>query len=94
VAKAFLFCLLILLVPVDDTWARATPGQDDDAWAAENNDFLIEPATDIAPQQDAAPMPAAARVVHQPGTPVPAVLQAPVSHSGPVLLYLLMSLQR
>ena len=92
--KAFLLCLLILLVPVDDAWARATPGPDDDARAAENNDFLIQAATEIVPQQDAAPAPTAARVVDQPRSLVPTAARAPASPSGHVRLYLLMSLQR
>ena len=41
-------CLLVLLTPVDDAWARATPDPSDDAWATENNEFLA-PAAETAP---------------------------------------------
>src|SRR6516225_9650854 len=47
--KVFLCCLLVLLTPVDDAWARATPQPNDDAWAAENNDYLPRTADDLAP---------------------------------------------
>jgi hypothetical protein len=39
-----LSCLLVLLVvstPLDDLWAAATPGPEDDVLAAANNDFLL-----------------------------------------------------
>jgi hypothetical protein len=69
--KAFLLCLLVLLAPADDAWARATPGPDDDAWVAENNDFLIPPATEVAPAQDGAPAPGAGWVPDDFAVPAP-----------------------
>ena len=69
-----LLCLLVLLVPVDDAWAWATPGPDDDAWAAENNDFLIPPATEVAPAQDGAPAPGAGWVPDDFAVPAPSTL--------------------
>jgi hypothetical protein len=38
--RPLLYCLLVLLTPVDDAFARATPEPEDDAMAAANNDFL------------------------------------------------------
>jgi hypothetical protein len=69
-----LLCLLVLLVPVDDAQARATPGPDDDAWAAENNDFLIPQATEVAPAQDRAPAPGAGWVPDDFAVPAPSTL--------------------
>jgi hypothetical protein len=90
--KVVLCCLLVLLTPVDDAWARATPQPDDDAWAAENNDFLPRTADDLAPAP-AAPAPGAclpAAVRAAAGQTCASVLRAP---SAPHPLYLLMSLR-
>ena len=88
--KVVLCCLLVLLTPVDDAWARATPQPDDDAWAAENNDYLPRTADDLAPVP-AAPAPGAALPAAVPaaaGRDGASVLRAP---SAPHPLCLLMS---
>ena len=91
--KAFLCCLFVLLTPVDDAWARATPQPDDDAWAAENNDYLlprVDEVTRVPPAPE--PGPALHEAAPAPGGPAVApVLPAP---PAPDRLYLLMSLQR
>jgi hypothetical protein len=92
--KAFLLCLLVLLVPVDDAWARATPGPDDDAAAAENDDFLIPAATEVAPAQDVAPAPGAVRVPDDFAVPPWVAVPAPSTLFRRPLLYLLLSLRR
>jgi hypothetical protein len=92
--RAFLFCLLLLLVPVDDAWSRATPGPDDDASAAENNDFLIQAATEVAPPQDVAPAPNAGRVPDDFAVPSRFAVPAPSTVFRRPLLYLLLSLRR
>jgi hypothetical protein len=89
--KVFLFGLLVLLTPVDDAWARATPQPDDDAWAAENNDYLPRTADEPAPVPPApAPGPALPEAAAG-GLTCAALLPVPF---GPDPLYLLMSLQR
>jgi hypothetical protein len=92
--KAFLLCLLLLVVPVDDAWARATPGLDDDAAAAENNDFLFQAATEVAPHQDVEPAPGAVRVPDDFAVPPWVAVPAPSTLFRRPLLYLLLSLRR
>jgi hypothetical protein len=90
--KVFLCSLLVLLTPVDDAWARATPQPDDDAWATENNDFLPRTANDLAPAP-AAPAPGAglpAAATAAAGQAGASVLRAP---SAPNPLDLLMALR-
>jgi hypothetical protein len=87
------FCLLVLLTPVDDAWARATPDPGDDAWAAENNEFLAPAARDTAPlplQPAPGPVRLDDATPHQPATADPT--RSTVVR--PARLYLLMSLQR
>jgi hypothetical protein len=88
--KAFLCCLFVLLTPVDDAWARATP-HPDDAWAAANNDYLPRTA-DEAPR---VPPPRHGAGLLEGGTPAGGVAVAPVlpTPSPPDRLYLLMSLR-
>jgi hypothetical protein len=92
--KALLVCLLVLLLPVDDAWARATPGPDDDAQAAENNDFLIQAAPDMVPRQDVVPTCGAVWVADDSPGLAQALVPAPAAPVGRALLYLLVSLQR
>jgi hypothetical protein len=50
--------LLVLLTPLDDIAALATPTTDDDDLAAQNNDFLPGPAGQIqTSQREVAPLP-------------------------------------
>jgi hypothetical protein len=91
--KVFLCCLLVLLTPVDDAWARATPQPDDDAWAAENNDFLPPRVDELTPVPPA-PAPGPARSEAAPALNRLAVAPAIPAPSAPDRLYLLMSLQR
>ncbi len=96
--KALLCCLLVLLTPVDDALARATPEPEDDARAAENNDFLMPAQAETAQQPSAAPAPGrfgSARVGdggHV--TAAPRTVLPPAVLFGPDPLYVLMSLQR
>jgi hypothetical protein len=91
--KAFLLCLLVLLVPVDDAWARATPGPDDDAAAVENDDFLIQATTEVTPGQDVAPAPGAGRVPGDFAVPSWVAVPAPSTLFSRPLLYLFLSLR-
>ena len=93
-ANAFLLVLLVLLVPVDDARAQATPEPDDDAQAAENNDFLIPAATEVAPAQDVAPAPGAVRVPDDLAVPSWVAVPAPSTLFRRPLVYLLLSLRR
>jgi hypothetical protein len=91
--KVILFGLLVLLTPVDDAWARATPQPDDDAQATENNDYLPRTVDEPAPVPPA-PAPGPALPGAAPargGLTRAAALAGPF---GPDLLYVLMSLQR
>jgi hypothetical protein len=96
--KAFLFCLLVLLTPVDDAWARATPGEEDDARAAENNHFVAQADAETALARAAGPGPGlcgSSRVGE--GSLVraaPDAILPPAAPFAPDPLYLLMSLQR
>jgi hypothetical protein len=96
--KAFLFCLLILLTPVDDVWARATPEPEDDARAAANNDFVTRADAETVLSRAAAPglgRCGSARVGE--GSLVraaPDAILSPAAPFAPDPLYLLMSLQR
>ena len=92
-SKVLLCCLLVLLTPVDDAWARATPEPDDDARAAENNAYLPHTANEAAPLPPA-PAPGAGLLPGGPGLCTPAAPPAPPVSLGPGRLYLLMSLQR
>jgi hypothetical protein len=91
--KVFLLGLLVLLTPVDDAWARATPEPDDDARAAANNDYLPRTA-DEAPRVLPAPSPGAGPAHGTPGACAPPAPPSPWASSLPDRLYLLMSLQR
>ncbi len=97
--KSVLLGLLLLLASADDALACATPWAEDDAQAAENNDFLAQPHAAAARQTRRAPTPPAdppacldrlalgqPRPGPRPGAPAP--------FPGPDLLYVLMSLQR
>jgi hypothetical protein len=88
-----LCCVLVLLTPVDDAWARATAEPDDDARAAANNDFLPRTA-DEAPRVPPAPAPGVGLTPGTPGPCDPPAPPAPEVSSLPDRLYLLMSLQR
>jgi hypothetical protein len=91
--KALLCCLLVLLTPADDAWARATPQPEDDVWATDNNDYLPRTAAEASlPPLAPAPGTALAGASTAPAASV----AAPVSivPAGPDPLYLLMSLQR
>jgi hypothetical protein len=48
-AHWFWLILLVLLTPLDDALARATPQPDDAAWAAQNNDYFSAPAGEMIP---------------------------------------------
>ena len=96
--KLFLCCLLVLLTPVDDAWARATPDPEDDARAAENNLYLPRTVDEPAPVSPAPGLPVA-----EPRPARPVACPAPVGRAvapgfgappAPDRLYLLMSLQR
>jgi hypothetical protein len=99
-AFPFLLGLLVLLTPLDDAVALATPGADDDALAAQNNEYLSQvPGQTRVVQHDAAPLPrpnqnqAAERV--PPTSPWARQARTLLAtHSGPQLRYLLMSLLR
>jgi hypothetical protein len=97
--KSVLLGLLLLLAAVDDALACATPGAEDDALAAENNDFLAQPRSTGARLPQRAPsLPAdrpapPGRLLLGPARPGPRH-GAPAPLSGPDLLYVLMSLQR
>jgi hypothetical protein len=96
--KVFLVCLLVLLVPLDDAWARATPEPEDDARAAANNDFVARAEAETALARAAAPgfgRCGSARVGE--GSlvrPAPDAILSPAAPFAPDPLYLLMSLQR
>jgi hypothetical protein len=92
-SKLLLCCLLVLLTPVDDAWARSTPQPDDDAWAAENNDYLPRTA-DEAPRVPPAPAPGAGLPHDTLAACAPPAPPAPLVFPQPERLYLLMSLQR
>ena len=88
--RAFLFCLLLLLVPADDALAWGTPDPGDDAWATQNNEFLPPLADELAPLPLA---PAHGGAEHcAPRAALPAPDSPASSRTDP--LYLLMSLQR
>ena len=100
--KAFplLLGLLVLLTPLDDAVALATPETDDYALAAQNNEYLSETAGQArVGQLDRAPLPRtdpSAAAEHLPA-PRPWARQARTllaTLSGPELRYLLMSLLR
>ena len=97
-AKALLFCLLILLTPADDAWARATPGPENDVRAAENNDFLIRADAEAAfpPAAALAPGRFGGARLREGGlvTAAPAAAPRLATRFGPDPLYVLMSLQR
>ena len=86
-----LLCLLVLLTPVDDLWARTTPEPGASAWAADNNEFLDRVGDGfvaLPPEPDVCP-----GWLDSAAGPLPAV-PPPAAPAGPALLYLLMSLQR
>jgi hypothetical protein len=90
--KVLLCCLLVLLTPVDDAWARGTPEPDDDARAAANNDYLPRTADEPAAVPLApAPGPGLREAAAIGGLVTAPVRRAPASSDR---LYLLMSLQR
>jgi hypothetical protein len=92
--------LLVLLTPLDDALALATPGADDDAVAAQNNDYLTETARQVTVfQRDPAPLPRG----DQTRAAVPGALPRPwtrqagtllATRPGSQLCYVLMSLLR
>jgi hypothetical protein len=96
--KAFLVCLLVLLAPVDDAWARATPGPEDDALAAANNHFVARAEAETALARAAAPGPGrcGSSQVGEGGLvrAAPDAILSPAAPFAPDPLYLLMSLQR
>jgi hypothetical protein len=96
--KAFLVCLLILLAPVDDAWARATPEPEDDARAAANNDFVTRVEAETALSRAAAPGPGhcGSSWVGERSLvcAAPDAILCPAAPFAPDPLYLLMSLQR
>jgi hypothetical protein len=100
--KAFplLLGLLVLLTPVDDAMALATPETDDDALAAQNNHYLSMAAGQpTVLQHDQAPLPPTdqSRAAAQATPPRPWVRQAGsllATLSGPELRYVFMSLLR
>lgn len=97
--KSALLGLLLLLASADDALASATPWAEDDAQAAENNDFLAQPRSAgdrLAQRAPSLPADRPARpnrLVAGPAEPGPRH-GAPAPLSGPDLLYVLMSLQR
>jgi hypothetical protein len=88
--KALCLCLFVLLTPVDDAWARATPSPDDDIRAAANNDYMPPAPDDAAPVAPRAAPPAPLQGVT--GRRGPAAVPAPPGSPGPHPLCLLMSL--
>jgi hypothetical protein len=91
--RALLFCLLVLLTPVDDALARATPEPEDDATAAANNEFLADAVHESVVAQP--PDLLEARLTAADRAPATCVL----AHAAPASfradpLYLFMSLQR
>src|SRR5438128_1589026 len=96
--RSSLFCLLLLLASADDALARLTPDPEDDAAAAENNEYLAQPypAPLRLTQQRTLPpdhsQPPAFSFGNHPQAPARA--GGGVLPLGPELLHLLMSLQR
>lgn len=88
--RAFLFCVLLLLTPVDDAWASHTPDPGEGAWAAQNNEWLPPLADELAPLPLA---PAYGGARHAAPCAVVLALDSPAP-SQPDPLYVLMSLQR
>ena len=97
--KSVLLALLLLLASADDALACATPWAEDDAVAAENNDFLAQPPAAGARLPQRAPLLPADRPVRPdrlllgPARTGPRH-GAPSPLSGTDLRYVLMSLQR
>jgi hypothetical protein len=96
----FSLILLVLLTPLDDALARATPEVDDDILATQNDQFLAKTANQTKPLQRELP-PAPGRFSAQATIRPPASLSRPWRTEarlavlfGPELLYALMSLQR
>jgi hypothetical protein len=93
-ARCLCLILLVLTTTLDDALARATPEPDDDAWAAQNNDYIPAPLGDANALQrrlDPAPTPG-----DLPAPVSPWSLPARPGRSaarGPDLLYLFMSLR-
>ncbi len=96
--RAILFCLLVLLTPVDDAVALSTPGTEDDIAAAENNDYLLQQLTHLNSQvtgDGALPVTALTAVpLSVPGVAFCQRTSHIVPCPGPGSLYALMSLQR
>ena len=99
-AFPLLLVLLVLLTPLDDAIALATPETDDDALAVQNNEYLGATASQArVVQRDPAPLPPADQSPAAERVPPPRrwARQAGAllaTRSGPELRYLLMSLLR
>ena len=91
-------CLLLLLTPLDDVAALATPDTDDDARATQNNDFLPRDRAEqpgASCRQAAEPCPGGVARPAAAGQPLRRPSAAPAAvPSGPDLLYVFMSLRR
>jgi hypothetical protein len=99
--KAFLFSLLLLCGVADDALAKTTPGLEDDAAAAENNEYLPQPfsaQTGRLRLEQTAPPPVRLQARATPFLTAPSPLRRAEAGlppgPGPDLLYVFMSIRR